>query len=313
MLALLSLLQVPRVWPGTVLADRLEVTARTVRRDVDRLRDLGYRIRAVKGPDGGYLLEAGAELPPLRFDDEQAVAIAIALRGAPAIGVETDEASQRALATVRQLMPSRLRHRLDGVQFASSAPPARVAPEVLVAVGAAVTQRMTLRMVYGSSDTEIRRVQPHGLVARNGRWYLVAWDLDRDDWRIFRLDRVTPRTPSGPRFEPRPIPTGDASTFLAARAKGASDQDRWPCIGEFELDVPAQEVARWVHDGEVEALTEHTTRVKFGSWSWAGLLSAVLRFDADFRVVGPDELSVAAADLEQRLHRSRQPDGSRDR
>ncbi|MDN5618778.1 MAG: WYL domain-containing protein [Kocuria sp.] len=313
MLALLSLLQVSRDWSGSVLAERLGVTTRTVRRDVERLRELGYRIRAVKGPDGGYRLEAGAELPPLRFDDEQAVAIAIALRSAPSLGVEMDEAAERALATVRQVMPSRLRHRLDGVQFASSAAPVRVVPEVLETVGVAVTQRMTLRMDYGEATDGTRRVQPHGLVARGGLWYLVAWDLDRDDWRIFRLDRVRARAPSGPRFDPRPIPTGDPGTFLAVRLKGASDQDRWPCIGEVELELPAGEVAQWVNDGEVEALTPHTARVKLGSWSWAGLLAAVLRFDADFRIIGPDELITAAGDLEQRLHRARQPHGSEDR
>ncbi|WP_156370266.1 YafY family protein, partial [Frigoribacterium sp. Leaf164] len=117
MLSLLSLLQTRRDWPGPLLADRLGVTARTVRRDVDRLRELGYSVVATRGPEGGYRLAPGADLPPLLFDDEQAVAIAVALQGVTASGVDLDEAASRALATVRQVMPSRLRHRVDGIRF----------------------------------------------------------------------------------------------------------------------------------------------------------------------------------------------------
>lgn len=308
MLALLSLLQVPRHRPGHVLAARLEVTPRTVRRDVDRLRALGYRISATKGPAGGYRLEAGTELPPLRFDGEQAVAVAIALRSAPALGVEIDEAAQRALATIRQVMPAALRHRVDGVRFTgSSGSSPAVAPEVLEAVSEAVRRRMTLRFGYRDPEGISRRTHPHGLVARAGHWYVVAWDLDREEWRIFRLDRMTPRFPSGPAFRPRPVPTGDALTFLSARSKGAQDVDRWPCTGRAEIMLPSAEVAPWIRDGEVEALTSNSTRVTIGSWSWTGVLTELLRFDADFRILGPAELTAAAERLGNRLQRSRRP------
>lgn len=302
MLALLSLLQMRRDWPGAVLAERLEVTARTVRRDVDRLRELGYRITAIKGPDGGYRLDAGSELPPLLFDDAQAVAIAVALQSVPASGIDIDEGAARALATVRQVMPSRLRHRVDGIRFAGVANPTRVDPGVLETVSAAVRDRVVLRFDYGDADRPARRAEPHAVVAREGRWYLLAWDLDADDWRTFRLDRLTPRIPHGPAFAPRPLPAADAQTYLAARAKGSDADDRWPCVGEVLLGLPAREVAPWVGaDGTVEPLDDGSCRVTIGSWSWVGVLAAVTRFDVDFTVVGPEPLREAARALAGRF------------
>jgi predicted DNA-binding transcriptional regulator YafY len=301
MLALLSLLQTQRDWPGRVLADRLDVTVRTVRRDVERLRELGYRIGAIKGPDGGYRLAAGSELPPLLFDDAQAVAIAIALQSVPSTGVDIDEAAARALATVRQVMPSRLRHRIDGIRFTDAEESARVDPAVLEAVSAAVRDRQTLRFGYGERDAPPRRTEPHALIARNSRWYLIAWDLDKDDWRIFRLDRLSPRTPTGPGFMPRALPAADARTYLAARSKGSDAEDRWPCVGQVDIALPARDVAPWIGDGEFEELDENSCRITIGSWSWAGLLATVARFDAPFTIVGPEPLITASAVLADRL------------
>ncbi|MFF2051092.1 helix-turn-helix transcriptional regulator [Leifsonia sp. NPDC058194] len=303
LLALLSLLQTRRDWPGGALAERLDVTSRTIRRDVDRLRELGYRIDAVKGPDGGYRLAAGSELPPLLLDDEQAVAIAVALQNAPASGADIADAAERALLTVRQVMPSRLRHRIDGVRFTGANAPVRVDPAVLEAVSEHVRLHRTLRFDYGAADHDApaRHAEPHGLVARDGRWYLVAWDVERGDWRVFRLDRLVPRIPSGPSFEPRAVPTGDVETFLSARFKGSTEADRWPCIGRFELDLPVREVTLWVGDGEVEALSDRSCRVTLGSWSWTGLLASILRFDAPFRIVEPPELVSAAEAMAARL------------
>ena len=266
MLALLSLLQTQRDWPGQILAERLEVSPRTVRRDVDRLRELGYRIKAMKGPDGGYRLAAGSELPPLLFDDQQAVAIAVALQSVSATGVDIDEAAARALATVRQVMPSRLRHRIDGIRFTGTELTDRVDPAVLEAVSAAVRDRHTLRFDYGGTDEPPRRVQPHAIVARASRWYLIGWDLDRDDWRTFRLDRMTPRTPTGPAFTPRALPAADARSFLAARSKGSDREDQWPCVGEVIIDLPARDVAPWIGDGELEQLTERSCPHTRGGW-----------------------------------------------
>ena len=295
MLALLSLLQTPRDWPGHVLAERLEVSPRTVRRDVDRLRELGYRIGAIKGPDGGYRLAAGSELPPLLFDDDQAVAIAVALQTVPSSGVDIGEGAARALATVRQVMPSRLRHRVDGIRFTGSENTTRVDPGVLEAASAAVRDRMVLRFDYGADhDRPARRTEPHAVVAREGRWYLLAWDLEAEDWRTFRLDRMAPRIPTGPSFTPRPLPAADAQTFLAARAKGSTAEDRWPCVGEVVIALPARDIAPWVEDGELEELADGSCRVTVGSWSWVGVLASVARFDAPFTVVGPPALREAA-------------------
>ncbi|MFD7869410.1 helix-turn-helix transcriptional regulator [Microbacterium sp. NPDC059771] len=308
MLALLSLLQATRDWPGQELADRLGVTPRTVRRDVDRLRNLGYRIGSSKGPYGGYRLEAGSELPPLLFDDDQAVAIAVALQGASASGVDVTEAAERALATVRQVMPSRLRHRIDGIRFTGAAAEVRVDPGVLEAASAAVRDRRVLRFDYGAAaDRPPRRTEPHAVVAREGRWYLLAWDLEAADWRTYRLDRMRPRVPSGPSFTPRPLPAEDAATHLAARAKGSTTEDRWPCIGEVVIELPAREVVPWVGDGEVEERPDGRCRVTVGSWSWVGVLAAVARFDAPFTVVGPEPLREAAETLATRFATAADP------
>ncbi len=309
MLTLLSLLQVRRDWPGPTLAARLQVTPRTVRRDIERLRAMGYRIRSAKGIDGGYRLEPGEELPPLLFDDEQAVAIAVALQNAATSGVRIADAAERALATIRQVMPSRLRHRLDGIRFApggGEAATTSVDPALIEVVSAAVNGQLTLRFDYrgvvgGVGDVPPRRVEPHGLVARRGRWYLVAWCLDRAAWRVFRLDRMSPRTPLGPAFVPRALPTIDAATFVEARTKGSDGPDAWPCAGTFEVALPAHAVAPWVEDGGIEPSGPHSCTVTMGSWSWTGLVAAALRFDAPVRMISPAALVAEAARLSVRL------------
>jgi predicted DNA-binding transcriptional regulator YafY len=313
MLTLLSLLQVRRDWPAQLLAERLNISDRTVRRDVDRLRELGYRIRAIKGPDGGYRLDAGSELPPLLFDDDQAVALAVALQTVGLAGTGFEEPAARALATVRQVMPARLRHRIDALRV-TAVPESRaadeqpVATDVLVALGSAVRAREVLRFDYGSDHPESegtlrppRRVEPHHLVTRSGRWYLVAWDLDREDWRTYRADRITPRTHAGPTFEPRPLPGGDVRTFVAGRFKGSDGADVWPCTGEVILDLRARDVVPYVGDGVMEELADARCRVFLGAWSWAGLAASLGRFDADVEVVGPPELAEAFTALGRRF------------
>jgi predicted DNA-binding transcriptional regulator YafY len=294
LLSLLSLLQTRRDWPAAVLAERLQVSTRTVRRDVDRLRELGYPIQTLKGPDGGYRLGAGTELPPLLFDDEQAVALAVALRSAIAdsgIG----EAAARALNTVRQVMPARLRHRIDSLEV-TAVRSVEVDVRVVMALSAAVHAREVLRFDY---VTERRRVEPHHLVTWGGRWYLVAWDLDRDDWRIFRVDRISPRTPTGPRFTPRSLPGGSVASFVSSRFKG-SDSGDWPCRGEVLLDRPASFVSRYVSEGLVEDVGDGRCRLVLSAWSWTALAAGIGRFDADIEVVGPPELAAAFARLARR-------------
>lgn len=309
LLALLSLLQARRDWPGHLLSERLEVSPRTVRRDVDRLRELGYPVQAVRGPDGGYRLDAGTEMPPLLFDDEQAVALAVALQTVVATGAGIEEAAARALTTVRQVMPARLRHRIDTLRFTTVARPGGSSPQVdsavLVAVSGAVHAREVLRFDYAAPggepvDGPPRRAEPHHLVTWGGRWYVVAWDLDRDDWRTFRVDRLVPKVPNGPRFAPREVPGGDVGAFVATRFRGASSSDGWPCRGEVVLDLPASVVSTYSRDGMVEELGPDRCRLVVGSWSWAGLAADLGRFDADVEVVGPPELRDAFARLSRR-------------
>ncbi|MFD1152031.1 helix-turn-helix transcriptional regulator [Saccharothrix hoggarensis] len=316
LLALLSLLQARRDWPGALLAERLDVSPRTVRRDVDRLRELGYPVAAVKGPDGGYRLDAGAELPPLLFDDDQAVALAIALRTATTTGAGIGEAAARALTTVRQVMPARLRRRVDtlrvtAVERPAVRPDAPVDSRALTVLSAAVHAREVLRFDYpsasGGEPGPPRRAEPHHLVTWGGRWYLVAWDLDRDDWRTFRADRISPRTPNGPRFTPRELPGGDVAAFVADRFRGADGSGEWPCRGEVVLALPAAAVSPFTRDGVVEALGPDRCRLVLGSWSWTGLAAAIGRFDADVEVVGPAELRDAFAHLARRYAEAARP------
>ncbi|MBB2740827.1 UNVERIFIED_ORG: putative DNA-binding transcriptional regulator YafY [Microbispora rosea subsp. rosea] len=323
LLAILSLLQTRRDWSGGDLAARLNVSARTVRRDVDRLRELGYPITTFKGPDGGYRLDAGSQMPPLLFDDDQAVALAVALQTATASGAGIGEAAARALTTVRQVMPARLRHRIDALHVTAVERPAipagpRVDIGVLTALGAVVHAREVLRFDYAAAsppeadDDRVpappRRAEPHHLVTWGGRWYLVAWDLDREDWRTFRADRITPRTPTGPRFTPRELPGGDVAAFVAGRFRGSGSgsgsgsggSGDWLCRGEVILGLPAAAVSPYIRDAVVEALGPDRCRLVLGSWSWVGLAADVGRFDADIEVVGPAELKAAFAHLARR-------------
>ncbi|RCK70219.1 WYL domain-containing protein [Desertihabitans brevis] len=320
LLTLLSLLQARRDWSGPALSERLGVSDRTLRRDVDRLRELGYPVRALMGPAGGYRLDAGSQLPPLLLDDEQAVAVAVALRAAVGTGAEVAEGAARALTTLRQVLPARLRQRVDALDFTAVVPGDRagaaVDPGVVLAITAAIRAREELRFDYepgtdaapegrASSGPPPRRVQPHHVVVRAGRWYLVGWSAEREDWRVYRVDRIRPRTPNGPRFTPRELPGGDVGAFLDARFRGAADGSTgWPCRGTVVLHRPASEVGPFVGEGTVEPLGAERCRVALGSWSWAGLAATLARFDADVDVLGPPELRQAFADLAARAARA---------
>ena len=315
LLALLSLLQARRDWPGSLLAERLDISLRTVRRDVDRLRELGYPIAAIKGPDGGYRLGAGTELPPLLFDDEQAVALTIALQIATTSGDGLADAAARALTTIRQVMPARLRHRIEAlrvtaVERPATRPAAPVEGDVLLAISAAVHAREILRFDYGSdAGKPPRRVEPHHVITWDGRWYLIAWDLDRGDWRTFRADRITLRTPNGPRFTPRELPGGDVA-YVVGRFRGAGEGSGWPCQGTVILDLPAATVALYTREGVVEEAGPGRCRLALGSWSWPSLAATIARYDADIEVVSPQELTDAFAHLTRRFTRTTTHDTS---
>jgi predicted DNA-binding transcriptional regulator YafY len=312
LLELLSLLQTRRDWPGSLLASRLDVSDRTVRRDVDRLREMGYSIRATMGPEGGYRLDAGSELPPLLFDDDQTVAVAVALQVAAGAGGGIEEAAIRALGTIRQVMPSRLRRRLDAFDVTAvgrpgDAAPAEVSLDVLVTLANSIRDREVLRFDYadrGYEDSEqqtrqARRVEPHHLVTSHGRWYLVAWDLERDDWRLFSVDRVQPLLPGGPRYAPRVVPGGTVHDFVSARFKG-SDVDEWPCRGTVVLELPERDVLPFAGDGTVVAVDDRRCSLEAGSWSWGALAASYGRFGVPMQVIGPPELATAFVTLAQR-------------
>lgn len=310
LLALLSLLQSRRDWPAAVLAQRLEVSTRTVRRDVERLRELDYSIEATRGPDGGYRLAPGVRLPPLLLDDEQAVAIAIALRSAAALGAGLEDAAERALATVGRLLPDHLAARVeDLVLTAPVGDAAAVAePAVLLRIGAAIRARTTLRFDYDLAGTaadaeprEVRRIEPHHLLLRTGRWYLIGYEPDQEEWRILRVDRITPRLHTGRTFPPRTVPGGDAGRFLEARFKGSADADAWPAQGEAVLRLPIAAVAPYVGDGTVEPVDDEHCRVRLGSWSWGALAASLLRFEAELTDIAPAALRDAFAVLFARI------------
>jgi len=325
LLTLLSLLQSRRDWPAQVLADRLEVSERTVRRDVDRLRELDYAITATRGPDGGYRLAAGAHLPPLLLDDEQAVAIAIALRSAGALGAGIDVAAERALSTLARTMPSHLARRIESLVVRSTALPApgdAATPDVLLRIGEAIRAGEELRFDYDSPDyhspdyhspdydsgrtldpggkepgspssttaAPVRTTEPHHLLLHAGRWYLIGFSRERDDWRVYRVDRISPRSHNGRRFSPKPVPGGDPAHFLRARFKGSAGADTWPCWGEATVHAPIAGVAPYIGDGTVEARGDHLCRVRLGAWSWGALAATFARFDADITDVAPVEL-----------------------
>jgi len=307
MLRLLSLLQTHRYWPGAELAERLEVSARTLRRDVDRLRELGYPVLASRGTDGGYQLQAGAALPPLVVDDEEAVAIAVGLRtaaGGAVSGIE--DSSVRALAKVAQVLPRRLRRRVDALSSFTT-PAAFGGPTVdadaLTTIAGACRDDERLRFAYTprGREPEQRLVEPHRLVSLGRRWYLVAWDLHRHDWRTFRVDRISDYSVDGSRFRPRELPGGDPVAFVQA---GIATMPM-PYAVEVVVHAPAERVKEHVWQwGDVEGESEQRCRLRMNvdilAWP-AMVLGAV---GAEFEVIDPPELVTYVREWGQRFARS---------
>lgn len=294
MLHLLSLLQTHRFWPGPELCDRLEVSARTLRRDIDRLRELGYLIEATRGIDGGYRLEAGADLPPLLLEDEEAVAISVGLRTAangPVAGIE--EAAVRALAKLEQVLPRRLRRRVDDLGRAwvpMATAPATVDWTVLSVIAQACRDEVRLRFEYVARDgaSTTREVEPHRLVSVGRRWYLVAWDIDRRDWRTFRVDRFDSAPETLTRFNPKELPGGDAAEFVAA----AIDSIYSRVDGTATVFAPAEEVQERVgwFGGTVEPLDAERCRVRLTGESVEWLAACLGLLGPDFEADEPPEL-----------------------
>ncbi|NYE41334.1 helix-turn-helix transcriptional regulator [Streptomyces fulvorobeus] len=327
LLNLLSLLQTPREWPGTELAGRLDVSPRTIRRDIDRLRGLGYPVEATRGSVGGYRLVAGAAMPPLLLDDEEAVAIAVGLRAGAGHAIEgVDEASVRALAKLEQVLPSRLRHRVSSLQNATlpltRGDGATIDPRTLTVMASAVTGRERLRFAYRAGDgAETRRlVEPLRLVSTGHRWYLVAYDMEREDWRTFRVDRVSEPVATGARFTPRALPGGngedgengkegengreeDAARFLA---RSMSRMQAGLRI-DVTFRAPAHFVAARLPSvlGAPEPAGEDSCRlraVSTDSLEWVALRLALV--DCEFTAHEPPQLVEYLSDLGGRLTRA---------
>ncbi len=321
LLRLLSLLGARFTWSGPDLADRLGVSTRTLRRDVESLRELGYPVDATKGPDGGYHLGAGTNLPPLFLDDEQAVAIAVALQTAPASVSGIDEAVSRALASIKQVLPSPLRAEVDALHLTAirnswefPAPP--IAAETLRAVGHALRTGQLLRFDYLTADgrrphpseadfTPPQAVEPHHLVTWTGRWYLVAYQPAAEHWAVYRVDRIHAHGPTGIPFPRRELPDPSVAHYVMTSPDRGDTPARWQCLGTALLDLPADVVARWAPGGSVvECVTPTRTRITLGAWSWAGIAGLLATFDAEITEPEPVELKVACRIIGQRYQRA---------
>lgn len=313
LLRLLALLQSPRAWPGSELAGRLGVSGRTIRNDIDRLRELGYPVDAARGTTGGYRLGAGAAMPPLLLDDEEAVAVTVALRtGAQGAVPGTEEISLRALAKLEQVLPSRLRRRVRTLMTYTVAVPAdrpapTVAAEVLTTLASACRDQERLRFDYldHTGSPTHRIVEPYRAVNWGQRWYLVAWDVERQDWRTFRADRIQPRTPTGPRFTPRELPGGDAAAFVSQRVSGAA----WRYHARVTVHAPAAAVIEQINPavGAVEALDANTCVLTTGADTVQTLAVHLGMLGFDFHVTEPAELVTHLRRLADRYSRSTPP------
>jgi predicted DNA-binding transcriptional regulator YafY len=309
LLKLLSLLQAHKEWSGPELSDRLGVSTRTIRNDIDRLRELGYPVHATPGVAGGYRLGAGAALPPLLLDDEEAVAVAVGLGRAAGGGVAgIEESSVRALAKLEQVLPSRLRRRVGTLNAFTVQIPGRsplVAPEVLTTIANAARDRERLRFDYTGHDGagSVRDVEPYRLVHRHGRWYLVGYDTERKDWRTFRVDRIRPRTPTGPRFTARELPAdGDVAAFVEKGVNTAM----WRHRGTVRVHLSAAELRARLSSPEldVKPVDDGTCLLRLGGDDLVGMAAWVGLLGVDFEVLDPPELADAVRLLAERYGRA---------
>ncbi|MDR6592154.1 helix-turn-helix transcriptional regulator [Saccharothrix longispora] len=306
LLDMLSLLQLKRDWTSSELAGRLGVSTRTVRADIGKLRSLGYPVDARPGVAGGYRLAAGTAMPPLLLDDDEAVAVAVGLGVVAARRLGVEETSLTALAKLEQVLPSRLRRRVEAVREATSIVPGVEPPldlSALGAVAAAIRGRERLRFGYTKpgGDEEARHAEPQRLVTWGALWYLLAWDLDRDDWRVFRVDRMVPRAPTGARFRPRAVPGDDAVEYVVGRVSKGT----WKYRARVLVHAPAATVAAKIPiPVDVEAVDGSTCRVELGSDDPDRLALWMTQLDVDVEVIDGDELAVAFDRLATRFRRA---------
>ncbi|GAA1079874.1 helix-turn-helix transcriptional regulator [Nocardiopsis metallicus] len=315
MLRLLSLLQNGRAWSGAELTEALGTSPRSMRRDIDRLRELGYPVESLRGPGGHYRLVAGKALPPLMFEDDEVVTVALGLRmvAGGLSGVQgAEDGAERALGKIERVLPSHLSRRAS--TLASAVDPGRrvwpgASSEVLTGLGEAVAAGQWVRMTHRGRDGQERhrRVDPYRLLLLGRRWYLFAWDRDRADWRSFRLDRITGLTPTRAAFTPRELPAEDLAAYLE-QGFGTGGRGR----GEQRLTVrvlfhasAAEVAARIVRvDGSLEAVGAHKSRytARVDSYEWIAIVLAMTGLD--FTVEGPEGFRDYATRLSARLGRA---------
>ncbi len=312
---LLSLLQAREFWSGGDLARRLEVTERTLRRDVDRVRSLGYPVHSTSGIAGGYRLGAGASRPPLLLDDEEAIAVAVGLQMAAGGSVdEIGEASTRALAKLEQVLPKRLRRRLAAlrssiVRLADRGPTVKMSD--VSSLASACSDRRELCFLYrdfgGAASS--RTVEPHRIVHTAGRWYLVAWDGGRNDWRTFRIDRMESPAPTGAHFLPRSAPGDDVGAYVAQGVASLTHRYR----ARVTLHAPIEAVRDRISWGSanLESVDEHSCLLHTGAFSLESLAAWVIAIGVDFEVGEPPELREHIQRLVDRLIHMGTP-GARD-
>jgi predicted DNA-binding transcriptional regulator YafY len=307
-LQLLSLLQARREWPGSELAERLETSGRTIRRDIGRLRELGYPVESTSGPAGGYRLRAGTAMPPLLLDDDEAIAIAVGLGTAARTSVTgIEESAVRALVKLEQVLPAHLRRRVRALGQATVAPPLG-GPTVdaghLTVIATACRDGECVRFAYRSRDgADSRRlVEPHTLVHLGRRWYLLAWDLDRADWRTFRVDRLAKPASTGTRFTPRRLPTKDAAAYVERSIASAPSRFH----ARVTLHAPADHITKRLppHAGTIEAIDDQQCLYQTGDDDVAWLALRIAMLGVDFDVHEPPELADHLQTLADRLQRA---------
>jgi predicted DNA-binding transcriptional regulator YafY len=311
LLRLLSLFQAQRYWSGSDLSEQLEVTARTLRRDVDRLRSLGYPVHSTSGTAGGYQLGAGANLPPLLLDDDEAVAVALGLRTSATSGVTgTEEASVRALTKLEQVLPPRLRSRVAALHSfieplsAKTGRGPTVEAERLAAIAGACRDNECIRFSYKNRTgaPSLRNVEPHKLVHTGRRWYLVAWDAARKDWRTFRVDRIDGKLKTSFRFRPRKPPEGDYALFVSKSLAQVPLPHRARVTLHASVEVLAQRVPPSA--GVLEAVDEQHCTLIAGSHSLEAITIHLSLLGVDFEVHEPPELISYMQELAARLQRA---------
>ncbi len=312
LLRLLVLLYARGFWPGPELAERLEITQRTLRRDIDRLRNLGYRIHSSAGVGGGYHLEAGTSLPPLALQDDEALAVTLALRTVAAGNIAgVEDAALRALVKLEQVLPSRLRQRLEPLhQAVASLYPTgpSVRPDILSALAAAHHNRQRTSFRYRDKEgrASTRSTEPHGVVHTGARWYLVAWDENRDDWRTFRVDRIEHIVSTGARFIPRDVPEGDVAAYVSRSIASSVHTFR----ARVTFHAPLARVQPRMHPlaGYLQPIDAHRCRLEVGAHTLDGLAMYIVLVGEEFEIEDPPELVEHIRELVSRLHRATGPE-----